>query len=152
MAFADSIRSKTWTASDIATLIEGIFVSGYPLTWTDWSPTYSAGGSMTYTSVSADYANYVEVGKLVIAKFYMSGTTGNVAGTSIRLSLPRTPRSFGSAAQIMSRAYIYDGSGMQGIINIPSGGNFASVSKTDGSTYGLGAGRVGAGFVVYEAE
>jgi hypothetical protein len=90
MAYADALRAVTPapTGDDIADLIEGIFASTFPLTWTSWSPSYSAGGSMTYTSVTTSTGRYIQIGKLVFFKLIATGTTGGSASTHVKFTLP----------------------------------------------------------------
>lgn len=107
MAYADTLRSTTWTGSDAATLIEGIFVSGFPLTWSSWSPSYTQTGAMTYATITTSIAKYIQVGKLVFFVIQAIGTTGGSADRTIEFSLPVTSAStYGCFA-----ALIQDGSG-----------------------------------------
>ncbi len=88
MAYADALRSKTWTASDIAALIEGIFVAGFPLTWTGWTPTYGVPGGLTYGSVTTTAAKYIQIGKLVFFYIRCSGTLGGLAAGGLSFTAP----------------------------------------------------------------
>ncbi len=74
MAYADTLRTSAGTLEIAAGLIEGIASSTYPLTWSTWSPTYGASGSMTFTSVTTTAARYARIGKLVLVNFYFGGT------------------------------------------------------------------------------
>ena len=56
-------------------------------TWTAWTPSYSAGGSMTIGTVTTT-ARYKLNGKTLLAEIYFVGTTGGVAGTNIIFTLP----------------------------------------------------------------
>jgi microcystin-dependent protein len=56
--------------------------------WQDWTPTYSASGSMTFTSVSTYEARYRVVGNKVEFFIHGEGTTGGTASNSLRFSLP----------------------------------------------------------------
>lgn len=89
MAYADTLRSTTFTGSDIATLIEGIFSSSHSVTWSTWSPTYTGSGTLTYTTVTTTYAKYVQIGKIVIMCLRATGTVGGT-GIEIRFTLPVT--------------------------------------------------------------
>lgn len=77
--------------SDVATLIEGIASSGYPLTWTAWTPTYGASESMTFTSVSTAEATYCQIGKLVAFRVSATGTVGGTASKYLTVTMPVTP-------------------------------------------------------------
>lgn len=120
MAYADALRSTTWTGTDVADLIEGIFVSGHPLTWTTWSPTHAASGSMTFTSVTADVAKYIRCGKLVLAVYRGNGMIGGTPSNTLYVSLPVAPSSamhtydvaaagwIGQGSTVTAQAFIYD--------------------------------------------
>ena len=56
--------------------------------WQDWTPTYSASGSMTFTSVSTYEARYRVVGNKVEFFIHGEGTTGGTASNYLRFSLP----------------------------------------------------------------
>lgn len=90
MAYADSIRSASATMDAVASLLEGVFVSGYPLTFSTWTPTLSAGGSMTYTSTTIRQANYIQVGKLVLFEIDVTGTVGGTPHSDLKFTLPVT--------------------------------------------------------------
>jgi len=146
MAYADSIRSSGVTTAQIATLIEGIFSSGYGLTWTSWVPTYGASGSMTYTSVTTTFAKYIQVGKLVFYQIYASGTTGGTASNQITATLPVA----GLSDSRVGSCIVQDGSG-----NI-TGQVFTNATnlliyKYDTSNFGLGASRLFIAVGFYEA-
>ena len=88
MAFADILRSRVFTGNDIADLIEGILVSGFPLNWTSWAPTYAAGGSMTFTGVTTINAEYVRIGSLVVYHIHATGTIGGTPSATLNFTLP----------------------------------------------------------------
>lgn len=88
MAYADSIRNLTCNMNDVASLIEGIWSSSYGLTWSSWTPTYGAGGSGTFTSVTTHNAKYIQCGKCVILSIEATGTVGGTPNHFITFSLP----------------------------------------------------------------
>ena len=90
MAYADSIRTEFATFENTASLIEGIFGSTYGLTFSTWTPTLSASGSMTYTSTSINKAIYIQVGKLVFFNVSITGTVGGSVSTALKFTLPVT--------------------------------------------------------------
>ena len=93
MAYADALRSDTWTASDVATLIEGIFASTYPATWTTWSPTITlAGGSPTLISPVFEYSR---CGKVCVWVADFGITMGASNSQYIKVSAPATVLSVG---------------------------------------------------------
>lgn len=146
MAFADILRSTTWTGTDAADLIEGIFVSGHPLAWTTWSPSYSCSGSMTYTTVTTNYAKYIRVGKLIIASIYASGTTGGVASTEIRATLPANAV---ATTNFPASATIVDTSSLPSFAYTST--TYLAFSRYDLANWSLAAGRQILGTIIYEA-
>lgn len=95
MAYADALRSLSPppTMTDVAALIEGLFVSGFPLTLSSWTPTFSASGSMTFTGTSIVCAKYIQVGKLVIGILKATGTVGGTPSRDLLFTLPVTASS-----------------------------------------------------------
>lgn len=144
-SYADALRSRIFTGADIASLIEGIFTSGFPTTFLAWTPTYGASGSMTFTSVSTAVARYIRIGKLIWFYLDATGTTGGVASTDLTHTLPIA--SLGTGFVSCSCA-VSDSNIISGTNRIGSVGN---IRKYDSSNWGLGAGRqiITSGF--YEA-
>lgn len=147
---------SSYTLEDTATYpITNICISrverpfGFPQ-WFNWTPTCTAGGSMTWTSVKIDYARFMMEGKRVEAHFYCNGTTGGTASNQLRVSLPVTST---TTNVVQGRSYTYDSAPSQGFINISvaGGGVYAACFKADSSNFGLGSTRIGSGFVSYEA-
>lgn len=147
MAFADALRSTTWTGTDVADLLEGIFVSGHPVTWTTWSPTYSGTGSLTFTTVTTNVAQYIQVGKLVICHLNATGTTGGVTNTTIQATLPVTAVDSNNRA---GAAFITDSTDAVGQL-FTSGTTLMGFRKYDSSNWGLGASRGIVGTLIYKA-
>ena len=77
----------TWTvpAFTSANLIQRPI---YETRWLSWLPTYSAGGSMTYTTVTTDVAQYYIRGKALYFNLQSTGTTGGSAAGNIAATLP----------------------------------------------------------------
>lgn len=148
MAYADAIRSSIATMDDIADLIEGIFVSGYPATFSTWVPTYGAGGSMTFTSVSTTFARYIRVGKIIILNIYALGTTGGSASGTLTATLPVTA----AAAFIGGGGWCTDaGASSLGAQVYCGTTSVLTVARYDGANFTLGAGRGFSVGLVYEA-
>ena len=61
--------------------------NGFP-DWFNYVPTYGGSGSMTYTSVTTDYAKFKLDGILLLLKLICTGTTGGTASHSISATLP----------------------------------------------------------------
>ena len=147
MAYADSLRAATATNNTAASLIEGIFSSGFPATWSSYTPTLSPESPMTYTSTSITYAKYLQIGKLVICLVKFTGTTGGTQTTYVSFTLPVTAHasSIGAgAAAIVDNGLVYSGSiGISTTLaypRFPTNGNFTA-----------GSGRAVNALVVYEA-
>lgn len=147
MAYADTMRAATATLEIIAGLIEGIASSGYPLTWSTWSPTYGASGSMTFTSVSTTHAKYFQIGKFVVFKIHATGTTGGTASNAISVSLP---------VPCVGQNHLSGGSVTDGGSGLASAVWATNVAiyfyKYDSSNYALGASRQIVGTGIYEAS
>lgn len=59
--------------------------------WTDWTPTLTASGSMTWTSRTITEARYMQIGKIVFFKVGITGTIGGSLSTELQFTLPSTP-------------------------------------------------------------
>jgi hypothetical protein len=116
--------------------------------WDSWTPSYSASGSMTYTSVTTNRAKYLQLGKLVFFTLSATGTTGGTASNAIIATLPVT-----AAYSPIIFAGGYDDGGGTALTGIGQGSGTGSlaVSKADKSNFGLGAGRSIYVSGVYEA-
>lgn len=133
MAYADALRSTNISYNDIADLIEGIGVAGYPLHWTDWTPTYGAGGSLTFGSVTTSYAKHLRIGDLVILGLMANGTLGGSASDYVSFSPPVAP-AYGGYLMI-GPAYICDNATWSvGVSNVISG-TAIGVFKANGGNY-----------------
>lgn len=77
----------------------------YETRWLSWLPTYTASGSLTYTSVS-ETADYQVVGRNCSVNIVATGTTGGTASTTIIATLPLSAAS--TAAHL--NANLFDGS------------------------------------------
>lgn len=106
--------------------------------WTDWTPTTSASGAMTFTGVTIHFAKYRIHNKemSIIAK--ISGTTGGTASDGIRFTLPYPPA---IDDQFIPARYL-DGGNLtvgQGVVSTTS--SWIEVNRNAGGNYGLGADR-----------
>ena len=140
MAFGDILRTATFTGDDIADLIEGIGSSSHPLAWTTWSPTYSASGSMTFTSVTTNYAKYLRIGKLIIFAIKATGTTGGTPDTTLQFTLPVTASSDAVTGNSPFSAFTNDSSTVGGF-GFVSSSTVGGVRKYDATNYASGASR-----------
>lgn len=105
------------------------------LNMTSWTPTYGASGSMTFTSVTTNFALYVIIGSICYYMIYASGTTGGVTSTDITFTTPRTIVSGGYTG-----AYVRTGAtgGIAGMV-YPSSSTVITVRKYDSSNWSLDA-------------
>jgi hypothetical protein len=118
----------------------------YETRWLEWLPTYSASGSMTYTSVTTVKSVYQITNRTLNISLASSGTTGGTASTQINATLPITLASTTNGAYSFS-GIAEDTSPIGAAIN-NSSNNIIRFIKI-GSNWGLGASRVirGAGSV-----
>lgn len=114
--------------------------------WLDYQPAYSANGSMTYTTVTTNVARYMLDENTANVWIKATGTTGGTANTQLLAMMPfeaaqvaLTPQGWGSAAGLAARVSISAGTP-----------DLMILSKYDNSNYGLGAGTVISGQVIYE--
>jgi len=91
MAYADTVRNSSATLETVADSIDGIFAASGVISLSTYAPTYSASGSMTFTSVTAGYARYWRTTDLVRVSVYATGTIGGTLGQFIYVSLPVAP-------------------------------------------------------------
>jgi hypothetical protein len=107
-----------------------------------WSPTYTASGSMTFTSVTNDLIHY----KISYNHTYIAlrafGTTGGVANVAIILTLPiGAGVNFGPGTIACTRVLDGGSSGTSGFTTDIGPVNQVGVRKYDNSNWGLGTGR-----------
>lgn len=137
MAYADDLRTGSPTFEIVASLIEGIFSSLFSLVFSTWTPSYTANGSMTYTSVSTTFAYYIRCGEWCMGFLLASGTVGGTPARILAHSLPFTPA---SSNQGGAAAYVVDGGNQIGGCGII--GSSLSVTRYDAGNWSAGAGRV----------
>lgn len=108
-----------------------------------WSPSYGAGGSMTFTSVTTNLARYHEVGKMVSCYVAFRGTTGGTASNYLTFTLPFTSYT-STDGQWCAGVVINSGSANGvGLLYIPSGSSTAQLYRNDQVNYTLGANTYG---------
>lgn len=109
--------------------------------WTTWAPTYGGTGSLTFTSVTTNYAlwTYDYSKSSLSVKIQATGTTGGVTNNELTATLPITVTAVG-----------YTGNGFTTDVSALSSYSYVGsttqlyVRRWDNAAYGLGAGR---GFV-----
>jgi hypothetical protein len=106
---------------------------GFPLSFT-WAPTYSANGSMTFTSVTTDRATFSIIGSKLFFDLNAVGTTGGTASTNIQFSLP--------CAAVNTTIFAFSGLTIDSALMAGAAWNYdasnAACRKYDASNWGLG--------------
>jgi len=107
----------------------------------NWTPTYTAGASMTFTLATLNYARYRWRGQYLFVQHSANGTTGGTASNIIYASFPFTIA--GAADAFIALAGVRDAA--SGSIGVGGGGatltNQLYWTKFDASNFGLGTGR-----------
>lgn len=119
--------------------------------WQSWTPTYNAGGAMTWTSITTHYAAYLQVGKRVYFRIKATGTTGGAASNSLAFTLPVIPHAeYGANNGAIGAGFTIDGSSTPSM-SYAAGTATVYVRKYDLSNYGLGTQKGFSLAGVYEA-
>jgi len=107
--------------------------------WFNYTSSYSAAGSMTYTSVNTDIAKFRVEGTKCSVMIGARGTTGGTANTYISISL--TINTSNNVGDFISGggAMVYDSGSKAGIFYFRHTEQEVRVEKYDGSNWGLGA-------------
>lgn len=130
----------TWTVPTFT----GTNLVQYPIwdsRWLSWTPTYSASGSMTYTSVSNDYVRYKLYKDICYIITRSTGTTGGTASTQILVTLPFFPSGSGGGNNTIPASTVND-NGLKSSGTVVQAGTLASGTfKYDNSNWSLGTGR-----------
>jgi hypothetical protein len=118
-------------------------VNGYSFEegrWYNWTPSYSAAGSMTFTSVSTTKAIYSVGGKSVMWVIYANGTTGGTASAAINFTLPAIFKNQGYSENQFYGS-VDDGGAAAGICFSTASVNTANVLKYNSANFALAAGK-----------
>lgn len=134
-----AIRSELVTMNDVADALEALG------SFTSYTPTLSASGSMTYTSTTINLAQYLKIFDWGIVKFNITGTTGGTASTDLRLTLP-AGWSWADTQNAQPLGTLTD-STKQPAKFLPSSGVIIARNMTD-ANWGLGSGRQFDGAVI----
>jgi len=122
---------------------------GYP-GWFTYSPTWAAGGSMTYTSVTTGIADFrIDGNSCTVKLATTAGTTGGSANPYITATPPVTIL-LQSVSVDIAHSYIVDGGTTHGHLRAEDDLAVLQFFKSDGSNFGLGTDRVVRGMIVYE--
>jgi hypothetical protein len=109
----------------------------YETRWLGFTPTYSASGSMTWTSVTTTRSFYKLQNDIVHIEIYALGTTGGSASSELRLTLPFSAGS--SNEQRPGCGQAIDSAGLSGSHFINN--SILNTTRYDGANYGLGGTR-----------
>lgn len=124
--------------------IPSALVIPYPIfetDWLSWQPVYSANGSMTYTSVTTDIANYKIRYDALCFELKAHGTTGGVANNQCIASTPFSATNGGQGLPVA--AYMNESTNLAAVCYF--GTASLGFTKYDNSNWGLGANRYIAG-------
>lgn len=105
--------------------------------WASWTPTYGAGGSMTYTSVTTNVGVYQRHGSRVDFMLSATGTTGGTASTSLTFTAPVAA----SGEQGSLTCFINENGSFYGGTAVFSSSTTVAVRKYDTSNFSLGVSR-----------
>lgn len=108
---------------------------GYP-GWFNWTPTYSASGSMTYTNVTTSLAIFTISRRILILRLLFSGTTGGTASNFIKITAPVPISVTGYIGSLRINDAGYVGGYMESVDS-----SLIYCGKINTSNYGLGSTR-----------
>lgn len=121
-------NNPAWAQVDVTT--------GATAAWTDWSPTYGATGAMTWTSVTTNYAKYIQIGKIVYFIIDAIGTTGSTPSNGLTFTVPIT----GTTELIAGSGIVLDTGTFSGYWFAGST-TVMIVRKYDATNYNIGANK-----------
>ena len=143
MALSDIITQLGTGQADFNDVADGFQLIAN--SWTGWTPTLSAGGSMTYTSTTITEARYFLVGKSLTMEVSISGTTGGTANTDLKFTIP-SGLTLTNSGQGMGRL---NDSGGAAAEFLPST-SVVVVRNMANANWGLGASRSYRGTMTFE--
>lgn len=136
----------TWVAGALMELVydgTNFRITNDPGGMLTWTPTVTASGSMTISSLVVQEARYRKRGKDITVWVDLVFTTGGTASTLVYFTKPVNSSGVGSVQNVQP-AFVSDAGNLFGyVITEPTAGNnlFAVASNVGGSTYTLGANR-----------
>jgi hypothetical protein len=130
----------TWTVPTFTTinLVQG---PRYETRWLAWQPTYSAGGSMTFTSVTSSLVQYKIRDNQLFCELRATGTTGGTAANDLRATLPFNSSSASTGVYIGTGGSVKDTTQIAGYALVGNAGNLVIARKYDASNFGLDTDR-----------
>jgi hypothetical protein len=139
---------KAWSVSSTA-INRPIFVTDYQT----YQPVYSGFGSMTYTSVTTNFARYCLKWKTVIVEIDAFGTTGGSASNGIQATVPFKSRNAPTDA-VAFTGWVFETTtiGAAVLLYNSGGTHLLKFNRYDGANFGLGANRYMSGSGQYELQ
>lgn len=120
--------------SDVAS--ESTALSNLMGSWGTWTPTVTASGSMTISSLSVKLAAYLQVGPITLFNVWVQATLGGTASTSVNVSLPTAL----VGAQNICAAELFSGSWQLGFGTVVGGApNTIELELTSLGNFTLGS-------------
>lgn len=125
--------------------VESLRTIEIPGGWKDWTPTVSAGGSMTISDLVITNARYQIQSKTFYFSYRITVTTGGTASNTITIdaaSLPISPATESILSTSFSlslsdgSAALFGGTAFLGVVGQ------ISMRRYDGANFGLGTGRI----------
>ena len=123
-------------------------VETFRTAWQTWTPTYSAIGSMTYTSVTTTFARYMVFGRMILFEIRAIGTTGGTASSGLIATLPVNKSS--STSILCAGGWNETGDASFYVASVVLTQSAVQIYKYDRANFGLGTGRVMAAQGFYE--
>jgi hypothetical protein len=121
--------------------------------WPDWfnyAPIYSANGSMTFTSVTNNYAKWRCINKTVLVNAKATGTVGGTPSTALIVSLPvkaLTDQALAGATTITD-----GGASLAGRCFLSTTKDGVISGRADATNWSAGSGRIVVPSISYEME
>lgn len=106
-------------------------------TWVSYSPTYTAGGTMGWGSITTAYAEYLKIGRSYWYRVKATGTTSGSAHTDLMFTLPATPNE--ASTEEAGGVWTVSTGTIGGGIAFTTSSNRMIVRKYDSSSWGIGA-------------
>ena len=147
-ASSELVSSWPATSLDLANQLESRFAAKYTTggAWTAWTPTVSSGtGTITTSTVTS--ATYIQVGKIVIARFDVTINNVGTGGGNLRLTTPVTPKT-DSQYHGAAREIVLNGSMLW--VGFESSTTLISMRKYDNTSFLINNARI-IGGITFEA-
>ena len=117
---------------------------GFP-DWFNYTPTFSASGSMTYSSISITHAKFSIKGRTVHVDIRATGTTGGTASNTLLFTLP-----IEAIISSTTGTGVFSDPGNIGVLIFLNSTTECSIRRYDSTNLSLGASRAMVANAVYE--